>query len=167
MLLPQRCDDTLNVSPSSKSEVSIFALDHINFGGSANPSGPQVSISTECLSFGKVIDFIDGILLDRPDSYNRVLVNCLYGHGMVQLVLTTLVAASQLFLQLTKLLLHLWRLMMGIQSRMERMKLIIHEFTVLQLAMEGCRDIRKNPPVHGAKSGISSLVKPTICCLYL
>ena len=136
MLLPQRCDDTLNVSPSSKSEVSIFALDHINFGGSANPSGSEVSISTECLSFGKVIDFIDGILLDRPDSYNRVLVNCLYGHGMGQLVLTTLVAASQLFLQLTKLLLHLWRLMMGIQSRMERMKLIIHRFTVPYLAME-------------------------------
>ena len=90
------------MSPSSKYEVSIFALDHINFGGSANPSGPQVSISTECLYFGKVTDFIDGILLDRPDSYNRVLVNCLYGHGMVQLVLTTLVAASQLLFTVDK-----------------------------------------------------------------
>ena len=60
------------------------------------------SISTECLYFGKVTDFIDGILLDRPDSYNRVLVNCLYGHGMVQLVLTTLVAASQLLFTVDK-----------------------------------------------------------------
>ena len=102
MLLPQQCDDTLNVSPSSKSEVSIFALDHINFGGSANPSGSEVSISTKCLSFGKVIDFIDGILLDRPDSYNQVMVNCLYGHGVVHLVLTTLVAASQLLFMVNK-----------------------------------------------------------------
>ncbi|KAJ9688746.1 hypothetical protein PVL29_014413 [Vitis rotundifolia] len=59
-------------------------------------------MSTECLSFGKVIDFIDSILLDRPDSYNRVLVNCLCGHGMVQLVLTTLVAASQLLFMVNK-----------------------------------------------------------------
>ncbi|KAJ9703066.1 hypothetical protein PVL29_004721 [Vitis rotundifolia] len=78
MLLPQQCDDTLNVSPSSKSEVPIFALDHINFGGSANPFGSEVSISTE------------------------FMVNCLYGHGMVQLVLTTLVAASQLLFMVNK-----------------------------------------------------------------
>lgn len=99
MLLPRRRDDTLNVSPSSKSVVSTFAsiaLDHMNFGGHVNPSGSEVSISTKCRYFGKVIDFIDGILLDRPDSCNPVLVNCLYGHGVVQSVLTTFVATSQL-----------------------------------------------------------------------
>ncbi|KAJ9678092.1 hypothetical protein PVL29_022855 [Vitis rotundifolia] len=64
MLLPQRHDDTLDVSPSSKSVVSILA----------------------------VIDSIDGIILDRPDSCNLFSVNCLYGHGMVQS--TTLLNAN-------------------------------------------------------------------------
>ncbi|KAJ9680309.1 hypothetical protein PVL29_019585 [Vitis rotundifolia] len=63
MLLPQRHDDTLDVSPSSKSVVSIL-----------------------------VIDSIDGIILDRPDSCNLFSVNCLYGHGIVQS--TTLLNAS-------------------------------------------------------------------------
>ena len=45
-------------------------------------SGPQ--ILRECHYFGKVIDSIDGIILDRLDSYNLFLVKCLYGHGMVQ-----------------------------------------------------------------------------------
>ncbi|KAK9270546.1 hypothetical protein L1049_026127 [Liquidambar formosana] len=100
MLLPsRRRDDTLNVSPSSKSVVSAFAsiaLDHMNFGGHVNPSRSEASISTKCRYFGKVIDFIDGILLDRPDSCNPILLNCLYGQGVVQSVLTTFEATSQL-----------------------------------------------------------------------
>ncbi|XP_059637615.1 E3 ubiquitin-protein ligase UPL2-like [Cornus florida] len=100
MLLPsRRRDDTLTVSPSSKSVASIFAsisLDHMNFGGHVSPSGSEASVSTKCRYFGKVIDFIDGILLDRPDSCNAVLVNCLYGRGVVQSVLTTFEATSQL-----------------------------------------------------------------------
>ncbi|KAK6938058.1 Ubiquitin-associated domain, partial [Dillenia turbinata] len=101
MLLPSRGrrDDTLNVPPSAKSVVSTFssiALDHMNFGGHVNPSRSEVSVSTKCRYFGKVIDFIDGILLDRPDSCNPILVNCLYGHGVVQSVLTTFEATSQL-----------------------------------------------------------------------
>ncbi|XP_065881477.1 E3 ubiquitin-protein ligase UPL2-like [Euphorbia lathyris] len=100
MLLPsRRRDDTVNVSPSSKVVAGTFAsisLDHMNFGGYANPSGSEVSISAKCRYFGKVIDFIDGILLDRPDSCNPILLNCLYGHGVVQLVLTTFEATSQL-----------------------------------------------------------------------
>ncbi|KAL5559936.1 hypothetical protein UlMin_036147 [Ulmus minor] len=97
MLLPsRRRDDIVNVSPSSKSVASSFAaivLDHMNFGGHA---GSEASISTKCRYFGKVIDFIDGSLLERPDSCNPVLLNCLYGHGVVQSVLTTFEATSQL-----------------------------------------------------------------------
>lgn len=89
----------LNVSPPSKSVASTFAtiaLDHMNFGGHVNPSGSEVSVSTKCRYFGKVIDFIDAILLDKPDSCNPVFVNCLYGLGVVQSVLTTFEATSQL-----------------------------------------------------------------------
>lgn len=100
MLLPsRRRDDVLNISPSSKSVASTFAsiaLDHMNFDGHVVPSGTEVSISTKCRYFGKVIDFIDGFLLDRPDSCNPVLLNCLYGHGVIQSVLTTFEATSQL-----------------------------------------------------------------------
>ncbi|KAJ4837727.1 hypothetical protein Tsubulata_038110 [Turnera subulata] len=99
MLVPsRRRDDTVNVSPSSKVVASTFAsiaLDHMNFGGHPIP-GSEVSVSSKCRYFGKVIDFIDGILLDRPDSCNPILLNCLYGHGVVQAVLTTFEATSQL-----------------------------------------------------------------------
>lgn len=100
MLLPsRRRDDMVNVSPSSKSVASTFAsitLDHMNFGGHANPSGSVASWSAKCRYLGKVIDFIDGILLDKPDSCNPVLLNCLYGRGVLQLVVTTFQATSEL-----------------------------------------------------------------------
>lgn len=100
MLLPsRRRDDTLNVSPASKTVVTTFstiALDHMNFEGHVNQSGSEASVSTKCRYYGKVIDFIDGILLDRPDSCNPILVNCLYGRGVIHSVLTTFEATSQL-----------------------------------------------------------------------
>ncbi|KAJ4962286.1 hypothetical protein NE237_022225 [Protea cynaroides] len=100
MLLPsRRRDDSLNVSPAAKSVVSTFAsiiLDHLNFGGHACTPGSEVSISSKCRYFGKVIDFIDSILLERPDSCNPILLNCFYGHEVVQAVLTTFEATSQL-----------------------------------------------------------------------
>ncbi|KAH7524790.1 hypothetical protein FEM48_Zijuj06G0156500 [Ziziphus jujuba var. spinosa] len=100
MLLPsRRRDDIVNVSPASKSVASSFAviaLEHMNFKGHVNALGSEASISTKCRYFGKVVDFIDGSLLERPDSCNPVLLNCLYGHGVVQSVLTTFEATSQL-----------------------------------------------------------------------
>ncbi|XP_042494478.1 E3 ubiquitin-protein ligase UPL2-like isoform X2 [Macadamia integrifolia] len=100
MLLPsRRRDDSLNVSPAAKSVVSTFAsviLDHLNFGGHADPSGPAASISSKCRYLGKVVEFIDSILLERPDSCNPILLNCFYGHEVVQTVLTTFEATSQL-----------------------------------------------------------------------
>ncbi|XP_022768487.1 E3 ubiquitin-protein ligase UPL2-like isoform X2 [Durio zibethinus] len=95
MLLPsRRRDDTVNASPASKSVASSFAsiaFDHMNL----NSSGSE-SISTKCRYFGKVIDFIDSVLLDRPDSCNAIILNCIYGRGVVQSVLTTFEATSQL-----------------------------------------------------------------------
>ncbi|KAM6543817.1 hypothetical protein CsatB_008264 [Cannabis sativa] len=100
MLLPsRRRDDIVNVSPSSKVVASSFAaiaLDHMNFEGHVNASRSEVSVSTKCRYYGKVIDFIDGSLLERADSCNPVLLNCLYGLGVMQSVLTTFEATSQL-----------------------------------------------------------------------
>ncbi|TQD73794.1 hypothetical protein C1H46_040671 [Malus baccata] len=95
----RRRDDIVNVSPAAKSVASTFAsiaFDHLNFEGHANSSESKASISTKCRYFGKVIDFIDVSLLERADSCNAVLLNCLYGHGVVQLVLKTFVATSEL-----------------------------------------------------------------------
>ncbi|KAH9603413.1 hypothetical protein KSS87_004335 [Heliosperma pusillum] len=100
MLLPsRRRDDAVNLSPSSKLVVSSFAsiaLGHMNFGGHISPSGSEVSVSSKCRFFGKVVEFIDNILMDRHDSCNPVLLNCLYGQGVIQSVLTTFEATSQL-----------------------------------------------------------------------
>ncbi|XP_044475509.1 E3 ubiquitin-protein ligase UPL2-like isoform X2 [Mangifera indica] len=106
MLLPSRHrDDAVNVSLTSKTVASSFssvALDHMNFIGHVNPSRSETSISTKCRYLGKVVNFIDGILLDRPDSYNPILLNCLYGHGVVQSVLMTFEATSQLLFALNR-----------------------------------------------------------------
>ncbi|KAK9112899.1 hypothetical protein Scep_020418 [Stephania cephalantha] len=106
MLLPsRRRDDSLNVSPSSKAVVSIFAsiaLEHLNFGGHMDPSRSEISISTKCRYLGKVVDFIDSILLDRSDSCNPILVNCFYGHGVIHAVLTTFEATSQLLFAINR-----------------------------------------------------------------
>ncbi|GAB2292986.1 hypothetical protein Dimus_027209 [Dionaea muscipula] len=96
MLQPsRRRDDTFNVSPSSKSVVSSFASIVLEHMGHVDTIG-ESSVSSKCRYFGKVIDFIDGILMDRHDSCNPVLLNVLYGQGVIQLVLTTFEATSQL-----------------------------------------------------------------------
>ncbi|KAL8166110.1 hypothetical protein V2J09_007609 [Rumex salicifolius] len=100
MLLPsRRRDDMLNVSPSSKSVVTTctaISLEHMSFGGHVSPVGSEASVSSKCRYFGKVIDFIDGILMDRHDFCNPILLNCFYGQGVIQSVLTTFQATSQL-----------------------------------------------------------------------
>ncbi|KAJ9560583.1 hypothetical protein OSB04_005743 [Centaurea solstitialis] len=100
MLLPsRRRDDMVTVTPASKSVASTFAsiaLDHMNFEGHVKPSGSVASWSPKCRYLGKVIDFIDGILLEKPDTCNPVLLNCLYGRGVLQSVLTTFEATSEL-----------------------------------------------------------------------
>ncbi|KAI3689153.1 hypothetical protein L2E82_47103 [Cichorium intybus] len=94
MLLPsRRRDDSVTVTPSSKSVASIIAsitLDHMNF------EGYVASTSAKCRYLGKVVEFIDGILLEKPDSCNYVLLNCLYGRGVIKSVLTTFEATTEL-----------------------------------------------------------------------
>ncbi|KAI3685801.1 hypothetical protein L6452_35059 [Arctium lappa] len=100
MLLPsRRRDDMVTVTPASRSVASTFAsitLDHMNFEGHVKISGSVASWSPKCRYLGKVIDFIDGILLEKPDTCNPVLLNCLYGRGVLQSVLTTFEATSEL-----------------------------------------------------------------------
>ncbi|XP_052620770.1 E3 ubiquitin-protein ligase UPL2 [Lactuca sativa] len=97
MLLPsRRRDDTVTVTPSSKSVASMIAsisLDHLKFEGHVKS---VASMSTKSRYLGKVVEFIDGVLLDKPDSCNPVLLNCLYGLGVVQSVLTTFKATTEL-----------------------------------------------------------------------
>ncbi|ERN14346.1 E3 ubiquitin-protein ligase UPL2 isoform X1 [Amborella trichopoda] len=100
MLLPsRRRDDSPNVSSSAKSVVSTMAtilLDNLNFGGHLDPSKSDSFVSTKCRYLGKVIDFIDAIILDRPESCNPILVNCFYVRGVIHVILTTFEATSQL-----------------------------------------------------------------------
>ncbi|CAF2040719.1 unnamed protein product [Brassica napus] len=103
LLQSRRREDTVNVSPSSKLVASSFAsisLDHLNFEG--HEIAAEASRSTKCLYLGKVVDFIDAVLLDRPDSCNPVLINCFYGRGVIQTVLTTFDATSQLLFSINR-----------------------------------------------------------------
>ncbi|KAF8079578.1 hypothetical protein N665_1017s0001 [Sinapis alba] len=103
LLQSRRREDTVNVSPSSKLVASSFAsisLDHLNFEG--HDIAAEASRSTKCLYLGKVVDFIDAVLLDRPDSCNPVLINCFYGWGVIQTVLTTFDATSQLLFSINR-----------------------------------------------------------------
>ncbi|KAJ8645550.1 hypothetical protein MRB53_007298 [Persea americana] len=106
MLIPsRRRDDSVNVSPSSKSVASTIALivqDHLNFGGHVDPHNMEASISTKCRYMGRVVNFIDSILLERPESCNPILINCFYGHGVVDSILTTFEATSQLLLAVNR-----------------------------------------------------------------
>lgn len=103
MLAPShRRDDSLVVSPSAKSVVSTFAsvaCDHLSFSRHVNPS----NISTKCRYLGKVVKFINSILMDRPESYNPLLLNCFYCHGVFQAILTTFEATSQLHFNVSRM----------------------------------------------------------------
>ncbi|XP_019701852.1 E3 ubiquitin-protein ligase UPL2 [Elaeis guineensis] len=99
LLSSRRENNPVNVSSSVVSVVSTVAtivLEHLNFRGHASPPDMEISISTKCRYLGKVIDFIDGILSDRPESCNPIILNCFYGRGVIHAILTTFEATSQL-----------------------------------------------------------------------
>ncbi|KAF3795858.1 E3 ubiquitin-protein ligase [Nymphaea thermarum] len=100
MVLPsRRRDDATTLSPSAKSVLSTLAcivLEDLNFGGHVDPSRSEALVSTKCRYIRKIVDFIDVILLDRPDSCNPIYVNCFYSYGVVQAILTTFEATTQL-----------------------------------------------------------------------
>nr|XP_010929754.2 LOW QUALITY PROTEIN: E3 ubiquitin-protein ligase UPL2-like [Elaeis guineensis] len=98
LLASRRENNPINVSTSVGSVVGTVAatvLEHLNFGGHASPN-MEISISTKCRYLGKVVDFIDGILSDRPESCNPIMLNCFYGRGVIHAILTTFEATSQL-----------------------------------------------------------------------
>ncbi|KAL0906611.1 hypothetical protein M5K25_025120 [Dendrobium thyrsiflorum] len=100
MLLVSRRENNPGVLPSSVMSVATaitsIMLDHLNFRGYVSPSEVDVSISVKCRYLGKVIDFVDGVLTDRPESCNPIMVSCLYSCGVFQAILTTFKATSQL-----------------------------------------------------------------------
>ncbi|THU49759.1 hypothetical protein C4D60_Mb06t12920 [Musa balbisiana] len=98
LLTLRRENNSVNVSPSIVSVINTVAsivLGHLNFGGNSNMES-EVSVSTKCRYLGKVIEFINGVLLDRPESSNPIMVKFFFGHGVIQVILTTFEATSQL-----------------------------------------------------------------------
>ncbi|GLJ53784.1 hypothetical protein SUGI_1147870 [Cryptomeria japonica] len=100
MHLPsRRRDESPTVGPASKSVASTFAnifLDDLNFAGHINISETEVPISAKCSYLGKVVDFIQAVIVDRQESCNPVLLNSFYAHGVIKSLLTTFEATGQL-----------------------------------------------------------------------
>lgn len=99
MLLSSRRENHPAMPPSIISvgtTISSIMLDHLNFRGHISSPEAEVSMSTKCRYLGKVIEFIDGVLIDRPDSCNAIMLNCFYSCGVFQAMLTTFEATSQL-----------------------------------------------------------------------
>jgi E3 ubiquitin-protein ligase HUWE1 len=104
ILSSRRENNPVNLSPSVVSVAGTIASivsEHLNFGGHVRPNESEVSVTTKCRYLGKVLYFIDGILLDRPDSCNSIILNCFYSQGIIQLILSTFEATSQLLFTVT------------------------------------------------------------------
>lgn len=104
LLSSRRENNPVNLSPSVVSVAGTIASivsEHLNFGGHARPNESEVPVTTKCRYLGKVLYFVDGILLDRPDSCNPIILNCFYSRGVIQLILTTFEATSQLLFTVT------------------------------------------------------------------
>ncbi|XP_042384907.1 E3 ubiquitin-protein ligase UPL1-like [Zingiber officinale] len=99
LLTLRRESNPINISQSIVSvgnTVSSILLGHLNFRWHASTSECETSVSTKCRYLGKVIDFLNGVLLDRPESSNPIMLKCLFGLGVIQSVITTFEATSQL-----------------------------------------------------------------------
>ncbi|WOL02486.1 E3 ubiquitin-protein ligase [Canna indica] len=100
LLTLRRENNPVNVSPSILSvgnTVSSIVLGHLNFAGPVGSnSESEIAVSTKCRYLGKVIDFVNGVLSDRPESSNPIMLKCFFAHGVIQAVLTTFEATSQL-----------------------------------------------------------------------
>ncbi|KAH9287706.1 hypothetical protein KI387_031823 [Taxus chinensis] len=91
-LSSRRRDDSQTVSPASKSVASTFAtifLDDLS-------SLVELPTSAKCSYLGKVVDFIQAVIVDRQESCNPVLLNSFYAHGVIKSVIETFEATSQL-----------------------------------------------------------------------
>lgn len=107
MLLTSRRENSpVNLSASIVSVASNIAsivLEHLNFEGHTISSERETTVSTKCRYLGKVVEFIDGILLDRPESCNPIMLNSFYCRGVIQAILTTFEATSELLFSMNRL----------------------------------------------------------------
>ncbi|RWV99468.1 hypothetical protein GW17_00037621 [Ensete ventricosum] len=107
LLTLRRENNPVNVSPSIVSVVSTVAsivLGHLNFGGRVSAAmETEVSVSAKCRYLGKVIDFVNGIIFDRPEISNPIMVKCFFGQGVIQAILTTFEATSQLLFTINRM----------------------------------------------------------------
>ncbi|KAF7064261.1 hypothetical protein CFC21_070622 [Triticum aestivum] len=106
MLLTSRRENSpINLSPSVVSVASNIAsivLEHLNFEGHTISPEREITVATKCRYLGKVVEFIDGILLDRPESCNPIMVNSFYCRGVIQAILTTFEATSELLFAMNR-----------------------------------------------------------------
>ncbi|RLN30647.1 E3 ubiquitin-protein ligase UPL1 -like protein [Panicum miliaceum] len=84
------------------SHLSIFHVMHLNFEGHSVSSEKEIAVTTKCRYLGKVVEFIDGILMDRPESCNPIMVNSFYCRGVIQAILTTFQATSELLFTMSR-----------------------------------------------------------------
>jgi len=62
--------------------IYIF-LDDMNFDGNENISKRDFPFSSKIHYLGKVVDFIQAVILDRQESCNLILLNSFYAHGVI------------------------------------------------------------------------------------
>jgi E3 ubiquitin-protein ligase HUWE1 len=100
MLLTSRRENSpVNLSPSVISvanNIASIVLEHLNFEGHSVSSEMEMTVTTKCRYLGKAVEFVDGILLDRPESCNPIMANSFYCRGVIQSILTTFQATSEL-----------------------------------------------------------------------
>ncbi|RLN00081.1 E3 ubiquitin-protein ligase UPL1-like isoform X2 [Panicum miliaceum] len=106
MLLTSRRENSpVNLSPSVISvagNIASIVLEHLNFEGHSVSSEKEIAVTTKCRYLGKVVEFIDGILMDRPESCNPIMVNSFYCSGVIQAILTTFQATSELLFTMSR-----------------------------------------------------------------
>lgn len=105
MLLTSRRENSpVSLSPSVISvagSIASIVLEHLNFEG-RSVSSEEINVTTKCRYLGKVVEFIDGIILDRPESCNPIMVNSFYCRGVIQAILTTFQATSELLFTMSR-----------------------------------------------------------------
>nr|CAB3461993.1 unnamed protein product [Digitaria exilis] len=106
MLLTSRRENSpVNLSPpviSVAGNIASIVLEHLNFEGHSVSSEREINVTTKCRYLGKVVEFIDGILLDRPESCNPIMVNSFFCRGVIQAILTTFQATSELLFTMSR-----------------------------------------------------------------
>ncbi|AQK40054.1 E3 ubiquitin-protein ligase UPL1 [Zea mays] len=106
MLFASRRENSpVNLSPaviSVANNIASIVLEHLNFEGHSVSFERDMTVTTKCRYLGKVVEFVDGMLLDRPESCNSIMVNSFYCRGVIQAILTTFQATSELLFTMSR-----------------------------------------------------------------